>query len=96
MKTLSEQKRYIEQEIKETRAKINSPFDKIQNDIMRTLNTDEEKERRDICMSLTSLDGKGTDICEYQRKIVKLKQHATGLQTFLFLKQLEIEVSYKN
>lgn len=47
-------------------------------------------------MSLTSLDGKGTDICEYQRKIVKLKQHATGLQTFLSLKQLEIEVSCKN
>lgn len=43
MKTLSEKKRHIEQEIKKTRIKINNHLDKIQDDIMTTLSTTEEK-----------------------------------------------------
>lgn len=96
MKTLSEQKRHIEQEIKETRTKINIHLDKIQDAIMSTLSTAEEKERSQINQSLIVLGGKGIEIFEYQRKIGKIKQHATDLQTFLSMKQLENEVSCKN
>ncbi|XP_052065205.1 uncharacterized protein LOC127704999 [Mytilus californianus] len=96
LKTLSEKKSYIEKEIKETRVTINNHLDKMQDAVLKTLNTSEEKERREISLSLTLLDGKGAEISEYQKKIVKIKQHATDLQTFLSLKQLENKVSCEN
>lgn len=81
---------------KKTRIKINNHLNKIQDDIMTTLSTTEEKERGKIIQSLFSLDGKATEISDYQRKIDKTKQHATDFQNFLFLRQLENEVSCKN
>ncbi|XP_071121994.1 uncharacterized protein [Mytilus edulis] len=95
IKTLSEKKRHIEQEIKKTRSQINNHLDKIQDIIMTKLITTEEKERGHINQSLISLDEKATEISDFQRKIVKIKRHATDLQIFLFLKQLENEISCK-
>ncbi|CAC5374608.1 unnamed protein product [Mytilus coruscus] len=95
LKTLSEKKFKILQEIKETRNTINNHLDKIQDDIINTLNLTEEKESRQIEVLLTQLKWKENEISECQRNIEKIRQHVTDLQTFVSIKQLVKKVSIK-
>lgn len=67
----------------------------MQDEVMKILKASDEKERRQVSMYLTVLDGQELEISEYQRNFEKIKQHATDLQTFLSMKQLEKEVSCK-
>ncbi|XP_052064014.1 uncharacterized protein LOC127704155 [Mytilus californianus] len=89
LKTLSEKKMKILQEIKETRNRINNHLDKIQDDTINTLNLTEEKESRQIEVLLTQLKGKENEVSKCQRNMEKIRQHATDLQTFVSMKQLE-------
>ncbi|CAC5388359.1 TRIM69 [Mytilus coruscus] len=89
----AEKKRQIEQEIKQTRIAINTHLDKIQDDIMNKLNETVEKESKFINEQLELLKEKGSEITDYRKTIENIKQHATDLQTFIWMKELENEIS---
>ncbi|XP_052065225.1 uncharacterized protein LOC127705021 isoform X1 [Mytilus californianus] len=91
--SLSERKRHILHEIKQTRERINKHLDEIQDDAINEINAAEEKENMNICHSLILLQEKGNEIAECQRNITKIKKLDTDLQTFIAMKELEIEVS---
>ncbi|CAG2214005.1 unnamed protein product [Mytilus edulis] len=91
-----ESRKGIETEIKKTRKKINDHLDKLQEDLMKKLYAEEEKENSKICQLLSSLERKETEIAECQRNILNIKQHATDLQVFLSMKKIEDDVYSKN
>ncbi|CAC5406935.1 unnamed protein product [Mytilus coruscus] len=91
--TLKEKKMEIEKKIKKTRIKINNHLDKLQENLMKHLYEVEEKENLKICQLVSSLDIKEKEIAEYQRNITNINQHATDLQMFLSMKQIEKEIN---
>ncbi|CAC5395474.1 unnamed protein product [Mytilus coruscus] len=91
--SLIEQRKRIEIEIQQTRIKINCHLDQVQEDLMKELNTKMERERKKIEDLLTTLEKKREEIEEYKRTITNIKQHASDLQTFLAIKQIENNVS---
>ncbi|CAG2223138.1 unnamed protein product [Mytilus edulis] len=96
LSTLKEKRKTIEKEIKQTRIEINIYLDKLQEDLMKELNAAEEKENSKICQLLSSLGKKEKEIEECQKHIINIKQHATNLQMFLSMKQIEEDVSSKD
>ncbi|XP_052065729.1 uncharacterized protein LOC127705450 isoform X1 [Mytilus californianus] len=94
--TFKESRKEIEKEIKKTRIKINNHLDKLQEDLMKQLYAIEEKENSKICQLLSTLEKKEKEIAECQRNIMNMKQHATDLQVFLSMKQIEEDVYSKN
>ncbi|XP_076115853.1 uncharacterized protein LOC143083476 [Mytilus galloprovincialis] len=94
--TFNESRKEIEKEIKTTRIKINNHLDKLQEDLMKQLYAIDEKENSKISHLLSSLEKKEKEIAELQKNIVSIKQHATDLQVFLSLKQIEEDVYSKN
>ncbi|CAG2232509.1 unnamed protein product [Mytilus edulis] len=95
MKRIYLMKGKIEKEITQTRYSINNHLDKIHTDIMKQLDSLEEKEIEQIDTLLILLKNKENEINEFQQKILKIKKYATDLQTFLHMKQLEDEVSVR-
>ncbi|CAC5406934.1 unnamed protein product [Mytilus coruscus] len=90
--TLKKKKMEIEKEIKKTRTKINNHLDKLQENLMKQVYEVEEKENLKIYQLVSSLEIKEKEIAEYQRNISNIKQHATDLQMFLLMKQIEKDV----
>ncbi|XP_052090176.1 uncharacterized protein LOC127726761 [Mytilus californianus] len=93
LKSLKDKKREIEAEIKQTRTKINHHLDKLQEDLIKELMAVEQKECRKIEKLLTALKNKEKDICEIQENIASIKQHASELQTFLTMKDIEKDIA---
>ncbi|CAC5419150.1 unnamed protein product [Mytilus coruscus] len=89
LSTLKEKRKEIEKEIKKTRIKINNHLDKLIEDLLKQLNVLEEKENSKICHLLSTLEKKEKEIAECQKSILNIKQHATDLQMFLSMKQIE-------
>ncbi|CAG2231597.1 unnamed protein product [Mytilus edulis] len=84
-----EKRKEIEKEIQNSRIKINNHLDKLQEDFMKQLNEHEVKENSKICQLLSSLEKKEKEIGEYQNSLLNIKKHATDLQMFLSMKQIE-------
>ncbi|CAG2214013.1 unnamed protein product [Mytilus edulis] len=63
---------------------------------MKQLYVLEEQETSKICQLLSSLEKKEKEIGEYQTSILNIKQHATDLQMFLSMKQIEQEAHSKH
>lgn len=95
MKRIYLMKGKIEKEITQTRYSINNHLNKIHTDIMKQLDSLEEKEVEHIDTLLILLKNKENEINEFQQNILKIKKYATDLQTFLHMKQLEDEVSVR-
>ncbi|CAG2201114.1 unnamed protein product [Mytilus edulis] len=93
---LKEKRMEIEKEIKKTRIMINNHLDKLQEDFLKQLFEVEEKENSKICQLVSSLEIKEKEIAEYQRNVSNIKQHATDLQLFLSMKQIEKDVNSKD
>ncbi|CAC5386096.1 unnamed protein product [Mytilus coruscus] len=96
MSTLKEKRKEIEKEIKKTRTEISNYLDKLQEDLMKQLNAIEEKENSKIVQLLSSIEKKEKEVEECQKNIINIKQHATNLQMFLSVKQIEEDVSSKD
>ncbi|CAC5399242.1 unnamed protein product [Mytilus coruscus] len=75
---------------------INNHLDKLQEDLIKQLYAVEEKENSKIRQLLSKLEKKEKEISDKQRNIVNIKQHATDLQLFLSIKQIEEDVSSKD
>ncbi|XP_052087503.1 uncharacterized protein LOC127724560 [Mytilus californianus] len=89
LKSLEVKRREIEAEIKQTRTKLNTRLDKLQDEIMKELMAAEQTESRKLQKLLSTLKTKETEITEYQTNICNIKQHASELQTFLAIKHIE-------
>ncbi|XP_052089864.1 uncharacterized protein LOC127726526 [Mytilus californianus] len=90
---LKKKKTGIEEEIKQTRTKINKYLDKLRDDMMNELMATEQKESSKIQNLLTTLKQKEKEITEFKANIANIKQHASELQTFLAMKQIEKDIS---
>ncbi|CAC5388350.1 unnamed protein product [Mytilus coruscus] len=96
LKRLSEKKRKIEQEVKQTRIIINNHLDKIQDDIIKKLNAIEKNENKIISELLSVLKENEGEITEFRTNIENIKEHATDLQAFISMKELEKKVLCKD
>ncbi|XP_063418877.1 uncharacterized protein LOC134701672 [Mytilus trossulus] len=96
MSTLKEKRKKIEKEIKKTRMEITNYLDKLEKDFIKQLYGLEEKENSKIGQLLSSLEKKEKEVEECQKNITNIKQHATNLQMFLSVKQIEEDVSSKD
>ncbi|XP_052087357.1 uncharacterized protein LOC127724434 isoform X2 [Mytilus californianus] len=94
--SIKETRENVETEIKMTKLKIVSYLNKLQEDILSELSETEESESKLIHKSLMSLQHTEKDVIEYQNNIANIKQHASDLQAFLVLKQIEHDVEEKN
>jgi WD40 repeat protein len=86
--TVTEQKRTIEQEIRELRGKINNHLDKLQEDLLNELTEAVSIVTRQTSELMVSLDEKQKELSEYKTNMVNIKQYASDLQTFLALRQI--------
>ncbi|XP_052090173.1 E3 ubiquitin/ISG15 ligase TRIM25-like [Mytilus californianus] len=93
LNSLKDKKREIEAEIKQARTKINHHLDKLQDDLIKELMTVEQKESSKIEKLLTTLKKKEKEISEVQENIASIKQHASELQTFLTMKDIEKDIA---
>ncbi|CAG2216949.1 unnamed protein product [Mytilus edulis] len=82
LKSLEKQKREIEEEIKQTRTKINRHLDELQNDLLKELKATEEKENSKIQKLLSDLKTKEREITAFKETVANIKQHASELQAF--------------
>jgi F0F1-type ATP synthase membrane subunit b/b' len=89
---VNDQKRLIENEIQELRTKINTHYDKLQEDLTNELTEAEKHVSDETGELLVSLDEKQKELTEYQTNAVNIKKYASDLQTFLALKQIEKDV----
>jgi hypothetical protein len=90
--TVTEQKRIIENEIRELRGKINNYLDKLQGDLLNELTEAVTIVTRQTSELMVSLDEKQKELNEYKTNMVNIKQYASDLQTFLALKQIGSDV----
>ncbi|CAG2206907.1 unnamed protein product [Mytilus edulis] len=90
---LKEKRKQIEKEIQKTRTTINNHLDKLQEDLIKQLNSIEETQNSKICQLLSSLEQREKEITKYQQNLASIKQHASDLQIFLSLKQIEQDIN---
>ncbi|XP_071180377.1 uncharacterized protein [Mytilus edulis] len=90
---LKEKRKQIEKEIQKTRTTINNHLDKLQGDLIKQLNSIEETQNSKICQLLSSLEQREKETTKYQQNFANIKQHASDLQIFLALKQIEQDIN---
>ncbi|XP_052064799.1 uncharacterized protein LOC127704703 [Mytilus californianus] len=96
LKTLSKERAIIEREIEQTRETICNHLDNMKNDIIKELYEVEKQENKEICQLIKMLEEKENNTVESLRKIESIRQHASDLQAFLAMKQLEKDVFLKD
>ncbi|XP_063418806.1 uncharacterized protein LOC134701595 [Mytilus trossulus] len=89
---LKEKRKEIENVIKITRININNHLDKLQEDFMKQVYAVEDKENS----KYYQLEREEKEVADCQSNIINIKQHATDLQLFLSMKQIEEDVSVKD
>ncbi|XP_071135303.1 uncharacterized protein PF3D7_1120000-like [Mytilus edulis] len=92
LKSIENKKREIEAAIKQTRIKVNCHLDKLQDDLIKELMTVEQREKSKIEKLLTSLKKKENEIAEVQENFASIKNHASELQTFFTMKDIEKDI----
>ncbi|CAG2210608.1 unnamed protein product [Mytilus edulis] len=79
----------IKQEIQKARQTVNNHFDRLGRTLLKELHIIENNERKKISKILASVERKEKEIDELQKSLVKIKQNASNLQTYLISKQIE-------
>jgi hypothetical protein len=90
---LNETKASIEKEIKQTRLAINGYLDKLEKELIRKLQEAGDSAKGQIMELVATLAENEKEILECQDNLQNIKTHATDLQTFLGLKQIEHEIT---
>ena len=90
---LNETKAGIEKEIKQTRLAINGYLDKLEKELMTKLQEAGDSAKGQIMELVATLAENEKEILECQDNLQNIKTHATDLQTFLGLKQIEHEIT---
>ncbi|XP_052077166.1 uncharacterized protein LOC127715168 [Mytilus californianus] len=87
--SLQEVRKKIENEIVQTRIKINNHLDKLQADLIQELYAKEANESKKILQVLKLLEEKEAQLKECQNNFVHIKKYASDVQLFLSMKQIE-------
>ena len=90
---LNETKAGIEKEIKQTRLAITGYLDKLEKELMTKLQEADDSAKGQIMELMATLAEHEKEILECQDNLQNIKAHATDLQTFLGLKQIEHEIT---
>jgi hypothetical protein len=90
---LNETKACIEKEIKQTRLAINGYLDKLEKELIAKLQEACDSANDQIMELVATLAENEKEILECQDNFQNIKTHATDLQTFLGLKQIEHEIT---
>ena len=90
---LKETKAGIEKEIKQTRLAINGYLDKLERELITKLQEAGDSAKGQIMELATTLAENEKEILECQDNLQNIKTHATDLQAFLGLKQIENEIA---
>ncbi|CAG2210098.1 unnamed protein product [Mytilus edulis] len=90
--SLQEEKKRIENDIAQTRIKINNHLDKLQANLIQTLYAKVKKANGKIEQLLKSLEEKQCQINEYQNTFENIKKYATDVQLFLSMKLMETTI----
>ncbi|XP_052087079.1 probable RING finger protein 207 homolog [Mytilus californianus] len=96
LKSLENRKREIEEEIKQTRRNVNHYLDKLQDALVKELMKVEQKEKSKIEKLLTTLKQREKEITEARENTAIIKQHASELQTFLTMKNIEKDIAVED
>ncbi|XP_071137273.1 uncharacterized protein [Mytilus edulis] len=94
--SLANQKREIEEEIQQTRTKINNHLDKLQNDLMKELMATEQNESSKIRKLLTTLKQKEEKVAKYQTNLANINKFASELHTFLSIKHIQNDMAIED
>jgi hypothetical protein len=89
----NETKASIEKEIKQTRLAINGYLDKLETELLVKLQEAGDSAKGQIMDLAATLAEKEKEIRECQDNLQNIKTHATDLQTFLGLKQIQAEIT---
>ncbi|XP_063425533.1 uncharacterized protein LOC134709294 [Mytilus trossulus] len=95
LESLKNQEKEIKDEINEIKTNINNYLDKVQGHLIRNLMEIEQLESSKIQKVLTTLKNQEEEITEYQENFTIVKQHASELQIFLAMKNLEKDIAVK-
>jgi hypothetical protein len=90
---LNETKAGIEKEIKQTRLAINGHLDKLEKELLTKLEEASDSAKFKIRKSEATLAKNKKKFLECQDNLQNIKTHATDLQTFVGLKQVEAEIA---
>jgi chromosome segregation ATPase len=90
---LNETKASIEKEIKQTRLAINGYLDKLEKELITKLQEAGNSAKGQVMELVATLAENEKEILECQDNLQNIKTHATDLQTFLGLKQIEHEIT---
>ncbi|CAC5424024.1 unnamed protein product [Mytilus coruscus] len=95
LESLKNKEKEIENVIKQIRTRINKHLDQLQDDLILNLMEIEQLENSKIQKLLTALKNQEEEITEYQENFTIIKQHASELQIFLAMKNLEKDIAVK-
>ena len=90
---LNETKAGIEKEINQIRLAINGYLDKLEKELLTKLQEASDSAKGQIMELVATLAENEKEILECQDNLQNIKTHATELQTFLGLKQIEHEIT---
>jgi hypothetical protein len=90
---LNETKAGIEKEINQIRLAINGYLDKLEKELLTKLQEASDSAKGQIMELVATLAENEKEILECQDNLQNIKTHATDLQTFLGLKQIEHEIT---
>ncbi|XP_071148734.1 uncharacterized protein [Mytilus edulis] len=90
--SIAEQKERHITEIQQIRTQINEHLDKLEKEIIQDLEKKECQCKTNIQKILSSVNEKENLITEYQTNLESIKQHASDLQTFLVMRDIEMKV----
>ncbi|CAC5425051.1 unnamed protein product [Mytilus coruscus] len=91
--SLSENRKQIEKQIQVIRFKIDTHLNQIQKKLVDELQEVEETERRNVSQLLKTLEEKENNFKKFQNSIANIKHHASDLQTFMSIKQIEQDLA---
>ncbi|CAC5410602.1 unnamed protein product [Mytilus coruscus] len=91
--TLSENRKQIEKQIQVIRFKIDTHLNQIQKKLVDELQEVEETESRKVSQLVKTLEEKENNLTKYQNSIANIKHHASDLQTFMSIKQIEQDLA---
>ncbi|XP_071121824.1 uncharacterized protein [Mytilus edulis] len=93
---LSESRNQIEKQIQDIRSKIDTHLNTIQKKLIDAVNKVEETEIKKVRLLVKTLEEKENHLTKYQNSIANIKQHASDLQTFMSIRQIEQDLSKNN
>ncbi|XP_063397763.1 E3 ubiquitin-protein ligase TRIM71-like [Mytilus trossulus] len=89
---LAEKIKIVELEVQQFRNKINEHLDKLQDEILKEIKMEEDKESSKIRQLVTSLRQREKEILQCKDNIENTKRYGSDLQSFIAMKHIEKDI----